>query len=326
LSRFEDLGSHSHGKSEAALIASAHGIAWRNPAIARQTSHRFIQALFPPDANHLSYWHFSTCYFYQFLTRGAPDYLCPAMDESRTRNSDTGPAFKVEVRRMQTLIEGAFWVVGIILLAFYLGFRVQGAMFSRLAVRSFEDSVHYTPISTNEHRDQLLGINIGPWSQQRIEAYKQSLSRHFPPPLAILRVARIDLEVPVLDGTDSLTLNRGAGWIRGTTRPEQWGNIGIAGHRDGFFRRLKDVNVGDTLALATSTRTDMFVVDKIRVVNPDDVTVLRPGRPALTLVTCYPIYFAGSAPQRYIVHAALTHSVSLNMDSLERPAIRRNQK
>ena len=247
------------------------------------------------------------------------------MDESRTRYSETGRAFKIEVRRMQPLIESAFWVVGVILVAFYLGFRVQGAMFSQLALRSFEGSVYDKSISTNGHRNELLGINVGPWSQQRIEAYRQSLARHFPPPLAILRVARIDLEVPVLDGTDSLTLNRGAGWIRGTTRPEQWGNIGIAGHRDGFFRGLKDVNVGDTLALATRTRTDTFVVDKIQVVNPDDVTVLRPGRPALTLVTCYPFYFAGSAPRRYIVHASLTHSVSLNMDRLERP-IRRNQK
>jgi sortase A len=226
---------------------------------------------------------------------------------------------------MQSLIEGAFWVAGVVLLAFYIGFRVQGAIFSQLALHSFEDSVHDTPSSTTGRRDELFGINVGSWSQQRIEAYRRSLVRHLAPPLGVLRVARIDLEVPVLDGTDSLTLNRGAGWIRGTTRPEQWGNIGIAGHRDGFFRGLKDVNVGDTLALATRTRTDTFVVDRIQVVNPDDVTVLRPGRPALTLVTCYPFYFAGSAPQRYIVHASLTHSVSLNKDQLERP-IRRNQK
>jgi len=81
----------------------------------------------------------------------------------------------------------------------------------------------------------LSGLNVSfdLWSQKRIEAYEHSLMEHFDPPLAILHIARVNLEAPVLEGTDDLTLNRGVGHIAGTGRPGQEGNIGIAGHRDG---------------------------------------------------------------------------------------------
>jgi sortase A len=96
------------------------------------------------------------------------------------------------------------------------------------------------------------------------------------------------------------------GRIVGTTRIGETGNVGIAGHRDGFFRGLKDVLIGDTMELETGTGRQTYVVDSIKVVNPDDVSVLKnEPAPALTLVTCYPFYFIGSAPQRYIVHASL---------------------
>jgi LPXTG-site transpeptidase (sortase) family protein len=84
------------------------------------------------------------------------------------------------------------------------------------------------------------------------------------------------------------------------------GNLGIAGHRDGFFRRLKDVVVGDRLELETVTGTRSFVIDDISIVTPSDVHVLAPTEHAtITLVTCYPFYYVGSAPKRYIVRATL---------------------
>ena len=75
---------------------------------------------------------------------------------------------------------------------------------------------------------------------------------------------------------------------------ERGGNIGIAGHRDGFFRRLKDIRTGDAIELVTTLGTDVFVVDQIRITSPADVVVLRPRRKySVTLVTCYPFYFVG---------------------------------
>jgi sortase A len=182
---------------------------------------------------------------------------------------------------------------------------------SRLAVERFESAARKAPISDNlDKSGGAPPIDFSLWSESRIQNYKQSLDRHSSPTLGVLRIASIRLEVPVLNGTDTFSLNRGIGWIRGTTEPGQFGNIGLAGHRDGFFRRLKDLRVGERAELVTHERTETFVIDNIRVVNPQDVSVLRPGRPSLTLVTCYPFYFIGSAPQRYIVHASILRSVS----------------
>jgi sortase A len=211
-------------------------------------------------------------------------------------------------------IERALLVLGVVLLTIYVGARIQSTVLARLALRSFEAS--RTASLLAEKPERKLGssrVNFSLWSEPRIDAYERSLAQHFLPPLAVLQVASIDLEVPVLDGTDDLTLNRGAGWIRGTARPRDRGNVGIAGHRDGFFRGLKDLKMGDTMDLVTHDRTDTYVVDGTRVVSPDDVSVLRPDvTPSLTLVTCYPFYFVGSAPQRYIVHASIVRSQSPN--------------
>ena len=223
-----------------------------------------------------------------------------------------------------TVLESACLVLGFSLLAIYLGARIHGAVLSRLTVRSFEQSAGRYSISQNRVRGpDTSRLKFSLWSQARIAAYEQSLSRHFLPPLAVLRVKSIDLEVPVLDGTDDLTLNRGAGWIPGTARPGERGNIGVAGHRDGFFRGLKDLKVNDTIDLVTSHRADIYSVDEIRIVNPDDVSVLRPTiTPSLTLVTCYPFYFVGSAPQRYIVRASIRRSQSLRTDAVKTGSFR----
>ena len=144
------------------------------------------------------------------------------------------------------------------------------------------------------------------WSPDRIAKYEESLTVPFDGPLAILHIPKIELEVAVLDGTDELTLNRAVGRIAGTATVETMGNLGIAGHRDGFFRGLKDVEVGDELELETLTGSSTFVIDDISIVTPTDVYVLAPtDRPTITLVTCYPFYYVGKAPKRYIVRATL---------------------
>ena len=115
---------------------------------------------------------------------------------------------------------------------------------------------------------------------------------------------QIGLEVAVLPGTDDFTLNRAVGNIEDTALPGTDGNSGIAGHRDGFFRGLKDVGPGDAIELETLQGEEVYRVERVWVVYPDDVTVLEATpTPSLTLVTCYPFYHVGPAPQRYIVRA-----------------------
>ena len=202
-------------------------------------------------------------------------------------------------------------LLGLALLAFYAAARIQGSLLSQMAVQTFEAPRGWSSSKPNGLADPLR-VDFSLWSQPRISTYKQMLAGHFEPPLALLRIGRIDLQAPVLDGTDDLTLNRGTGWISGTALPGEQGNIGIAGHRDSFFRGLKDLRIGDTLDLVTQDKKQTFVVDDMRVVSPDDVSVLKPrAAPSLTLVTCYPFYFVGSAPQRYIVQASLVQSLPI---------------
>jgi sortase A len=141
------------------------------------------------------------------------------------------------------------------------------------------------------------------WSPVRVRAWQESLTRDAAP-LGVLRVPRLAIEAPVLEGTDDWALNRGIGHIADTAPPGARGNSGLAGHRDGFFRALKDVAAGDRIELETLDGVLTYLVERTWIVSPEDVSVLNPvDTRAITLVTCYPFYFVGSAPQRFIVRA-----------------------
>lgn len=123
-------------------------------------------------------------------------------------------------------------------------------------------------------------------------------------PVALLRINQVELEVPVFQDISERNLNRGAGLIDGTGLPGGEGNVAIAAHRDGYFRALKDVSKGDVLELETLHGSRQYRVSAISIVEPTDLQPLaETGEAAVTLVTCYPFYFVGSAPQRYIVRA-----------------------
>lgn len=212
-------------------------------------------------------------------------------------------------RDTSKLIEQSLLVVGLILAAVYLTALLHRTISSHLALWQFEESQaaaaqmeKTTPILSRSGE----GVDFSLWAKQRIRAYKDSLLSKSDPPLAVLEITRLGIRVPVFEGTDDLTLNRGVGRIIGTAKIGTPGNIGIAGHRDGFFRGLKDITVGDEVDVYSTKEKTTYVVDQIEVVIPDNVLVLRQrSAPSLTLVTCYPFYFVGGAPERYIVHASL---------------------
>jgi sortase A len=131
-----------------------------------------------------------------------------------------------------------------------------------------------------------------------------------PPPeegelLGRIHIPRLGVTAVVLEGVGKRTLRRAAGHIPATALPsEDDGNIGIAAHRDSFFRALKDIRKDDTIELTTLDGTHRYKVEWTKIVQPEDTSVLAPtGQPALTLVTCYPFYYVGSAPKRFIVRA-----------------------
>jgi len=144
------------------------------------------------------------------------------------------------------------------------------------------------------------------WSEARVRSYQASLAEQAGPLLGVLRIERIGLTVPVREGVDAVTLNRSVGWIPGTVRPGEHGNVGLAAHRDGYFRRLGEVRAGDKIALETvAGGMRWYEVASIEIVSPEDNRSLAPSADeSLTLVTCYPFYYVGSAPQRYVVRAS----------------------
>jgi sortase A len=222
-------------------------------------------------------------------------------------------------RKLCVWIERAFLTCGVALLVVYGAVRVESILTSRAAVKAF-DAFDSTAIAAGPDIGKgpaSQEVDFAPGDGHRVQTYKQSFAEHSGVPLAVLRISKIRLEVPVFDGTDDLTLNNAVGRIVGTARPGEGGNIGIAGHRDGFFRGLKDIGVGDTIELKTPKGIDLYAVDQVNIVSPNDVSVLQPRSvPSLTLVTCYPFHFIGSAPKRYIVTSSLIRETRSEAGSL----------
>jgi len=217
------------------------------------------------------------------------------------------------IQRLNLLatVDRSLLVVGGVLLLVFVSVSLYRAVVSRRALREFDKNqsqmLHARSESTTwEELPGADAADFGLWSEKRIQAYHDSLAAKKDLPIAVLRLEKLHVRVPVFEGTDELVLNRGVGWIAGSAKPGEAGNIGIAGHRDGFFRGLKDISVGDLVELSTPGKKSLYAVDQIEIVTPNDVGVLLPrGVPSLTLVTCYPFYYIGDAPRRFIVHAAL---------------------
>ena len=199
-------------------------------------------------------------------------------------------------------VERAAWAIGLI------GFLLWGSFHFGTARSAQLDLERFATLQARAIGDTP---DFALWSTQRVFAWRKAAKQRFADPLAVLRIPKLHLEVAVLPGTDEPTLDRGLGHIDDTALPGAEGNSGIAGHRDGFFRGLKDILPGDTIEIETLDRKDIYRVERTWIVDPSDVSVLDPtAAPSLTLVTCYPFYFVGSAPQRFIVRAVRVESHS----------------
>lgn len=122
--------------------------------------------------------------------------------------------------------------------------------------------------------------------------------------LGKIDIARLGISAMIMEGTDDHTLGRAVGHIRGTPLPGAIGNTAIAGHRDTFFRPLRNIRNNDEIILSTLNGLTHYVVDSAQVVAPEDIQVLDNSEgTTLTLITCYPFYFLGAAPKRFIVRA-----------------------
>jgi sortase A len=207
-------------------------------------------------------------------------------------------------------VELALTVVALALLGMYGADRALASVAAAEALAAFETSGLGAPDRSSEDHEALGSATAAPdqslWGRHRIAAYNASLGVNVPPVSGVLTIPKINLRVPVFEGANDAVLNRGVGRIEGTSRIGAGGNVGLAGHRDGFFRGLKDIAVGDRIELRGIDDDSFYRVTELLIVAPTDVYVLEPSdRATLTLVTCYPFYFIGAAPQRFIVRAVI---------------------
>lgn len=125
--------------------------------------------------------------------------------------------------------------------------------------------------------------------------------------IAQMRIGRLGLSAVVVQGDSEAILRRAVGHLARTALPGHEGNVVLAGHRDTLFRPLKDILEGDRITLQTPEREFEYVVESTSIVKPTDVEVIEPsGGHTLTLITCFPFYYVGPAPNRFIVVARET--------------------
>lgn len=214
--------------------------------------------------------------------------------------------------------EWVFLIVGLTALDVYVWVNTSTILYQAYQDWAFDQRLRELPVTISQFaRDEVRAI-VGK------EYYKPELGtvRHLRPsstpgttplvPAGVigrLAIPHLHLTAMVREGADSGILRQAVGHIPGTALPGRKGNVGLAGHRDTFFRPLRNIQPGDAIELQTGERTYQYIVESTRIVKPQDVRVLdSSNRETLTLVTCYPFYYVGSAPKRFIVQAALAQS------------------
>jgi len=219
---------------------------------------------------------------------------------------------KSTVKKKLGWLEAGLYLGGVAMLVVYFQIRADGEQLREEGVEAFKAAASEIVLDQSLPGNPLQVMVPAPnqelWGDKRIAEYEESLKVAADPPLAVLSISKLDIQVPVYNGTDDFNLNRGVGRIKGTATIDAAGNLGIAGHRDGFFRGLKDIVIGDEVRLQTTSGEKSYAVSSIDIVDPTDVSVLDPtAESTITLVTCYPFYYVGHAPKRYIVKATAKH-------------------
>jgi sortase A len=224
----------------------------------------------------------------------------------------------VSTQAIQTWLARALFATGVVCLGYVAFVVVDAKIFAWVQNRRFEQAMaqvrqRASPASSAAPQERSSAGAPGSSSPpaaadtDRLDSFRPAISRPEPDEgtvLGRLEIPRIGISSLVLEGTGASTLHHGAGHIPDTALPDEPGNVGIAAHRDSIFRGLKDIRKDDLIRLTTLDGSAEYRVDWTRIVEPNDVQVLDPTPdPEITLVTCYPFYYVGSAPHRFIVRA-----------------------
>jgi sortase A len=207
--------------------------------------------------------------------------------------------------RVWRSLERLLIVVGLASLGYYAYVSVESRLYQELE---------------NRELDAILATHVGrtlpnpSGEPEALHPVKARPARSRPPAgsaIGRIEIPRLGVSVVIRAGSDARTLRLAVGHIPGTAFPGEIGNIGLAGHRDTFFRRLRDIRADDEIRIVTPDGTFTFRVEETSVVMPKDTWVLdATTAPTLTLVTCFPFTYVGSAPQRFIVRATEVRQVA----------------
>jgi sortase A len=204
---------------------------------------------------------------------------------------DVRPTDPLTTRRALSASHRVIVALGAILCGLYALALIAGELGRRSDVESFWKAA--------QRPDQSL------WSQTRVQEFLANQSLPLSEPVGVLHAPSLKLVVPIYPDSSELHLNRGAGLIEGMSAPDEGGNLGVAGHRDGYFRVLKNVKRDDVLEVQTRARLHRYRVVSVNIVDASNRRLLADTEePTITLVTCYPFYHLGHAPQRFIVRGA----------------------
>ena len=201
-----------------------------------------------------------------------------------------------------------FFVIGILALGYVAFAFVDARLFQAAQSRQFQRELDglKPPIGSDERPHPFVPPAEAEAEANGVRASSLDIGARGDSPLGRIEISNVGLTAMIREGTDARTLRRAVGHIPGTPLPGQQGNVVITGHRDTFFRPLHNIRKDDEITLTTLSGSYRYRVDSTRVVEPDDTEALADSDDAvLTLVTCYPFYFVGPAPKRFIVRAHL---------------------
>ena len=199
---------------------------------------------------------------------------------------------RIHLRCILTWLERALWTAGCCALVYYVFTSIDASLTQRQLAQSFEESRTHVGVPVQATlNNSTAEVNKAP-----APAGSGLVGR--------LEIPKLGVSSVILEGAGSQTLRVGLGHVPGTPLPGQPGNVVIAGHRDTFFRPLRNIEIGDEVSVDTTAHTYYYHVHSFEIVDPHNVSALRfHNKEELTLITCYPFSYAGPAPKRFVVHA-----------------------
>jgi sortase A len=208
-------------------------------------------------------------------------------------------------------LERALLAVGVVCLGYYWYHVAEARQFQRDQISALErrlgDASARTELPADTATPSALEApdeSDAPSARSARGAPRATGAGSAPGSFALLEIPRLDLLTPILPGDDAATLDRAVGHLPDTPMPWEPGNSALAAHRDGLFRPLRHIRVGDEVRVRSEHGPLLYTVTETKIVTPDDLSVLASqASDTLTLITCYPFNYIGHAPKRFIVHA-----------------------